>query len=212
MYGVGGVVGDSEGEGAGLATARCPTRDTPAIHTSTKIMRMRPVRSNFDIGTLRVRHDGRVALAGRIVALRNVACTIYTDGGARGNPGPAAAAAVIVSDGGEVVELSAFLGTATNNVAEYQALLLALQRAKELGFRRISVRMDSELIVRQLNGLYRVKDLKMRELHQRARAAFRHFEDWNVRHVPRSENKRADELVNEELDAHALRETSNERR
>jgi ribonuclease HI len=159
-------------------------------------------RSNFTIEALKVRHDGRFALAHRLQVVRNVACTIYADGGARGNPGPAAAAAVIVTEGGNVAELSAFLGTATNNVAEYRALLLALDKATELGCTRVSLRLDSELIVRQLNGLYRVKDPKMRELHQRAQTALRRFEAWDARHVPRSENKRADELVNAELDAH----------
>jgi ribonuclease HI len=134
--------------------------------------------------------------------LRNSVCTIYTDGGARGNPGPAAAGAVIVSDTGlPLAEVSAFLGTTTNNVAEYRALLLALKRAKELGVTDVSVCMDSELIVRQLNGLYKVKDRKMRELNHEAHALLRHFEAWSVRHVPRSENKRADELVNAVLDA-----------
>jgi ribonuclease HI len=128
-------------------------------------------------------------------------CTIYTDGGARGNPGPGAAAAVILNEEEDVVsEVSAYLGATTNNVAEYEALLLALQRARELGYERASIRMDSELIVRQLNGIYKVKDPKMRELYGQAVRALRGFTDWNVVHVPRSENKRADELVNEVLD------------
>jgi ribonuclease HI len=138
-------------------------------------------------------------------------CTIYTDGGARGNPGPGAAAAVILDDDEDIVsEVSAYLGATTNNVAEYEALLLALQRARELGYDHASIRMDSELIVRQLNGIYKVKDPKLRELYGQAVRALREFVAWSVAHVPRSENKRADELVNAELDARerAMREAS----
>jgi len=100
-----------------------------------------------------------------------------------------------------VEEVSAFLGTTTNNVAEYRALLLTLQRALALGYDRVSVHMDSELIVKQLNGLYKVKDPKMRELSSQVQRVLRHFSEWQVRHVPRSQNKRADELVNLILDA-----------
>jgi ribonuclease HI len=110
---------------------------------------------------------------------------------------------VILSEDGKVVEeLSEFLGDATNNVAEYRALALTLRRAKALGFDDVVAHMDSELIVRQLNGLYRVKDVKMRELYSEARRLLREFSDWKVLHVPRSENKRADELVNAALDTH----------
>lgn len=134
--------------------------------------------------------------------MRNRTCTIYTDGGARGNPGPSAAGGIIIGeDASTVAEISAYLGTATNNVAEYQALLLALARARELGCERVSIRMDSELIVRQLNGSYRVKDTKMRELYGQVQKVLRGFAAWDVSHVPRSENKRADELVNAVLDA-----------
>lgn len=133
--------------------------------------------------------------------MRKRNCRIYTDGGARGNPGPGAAAAVILSNDHEVVsEVSAFLGTTTNNVAEYEALLLALRRVRELGYDQASIRMDSELIVRQLNGIYKVKDPKMRELYGQVQRVLREFSAWDVAHVPRSENKRADELVNEVLD------------
>ncbi len=108
-----------------------------------------------------------------------------------------------MSDNGEVVEeISEFLGNATNNVAEYRALAMTLRRAKALGFDHVVAHMDSELIVRQLNGVYRVKDAKMRELHSEACKLLRQFADWRVLHVPRSKNKRADELVNAVLDAH----------
>jgi len=105
--------------------------------------------------------------------------------------------------GNTVEELSQFLGTATNNVAEYQALILGLKRALELGFGATTVHLDSELVVRQLNGAYRVKDAKMLPLHAQARSLLRRFSSADVRHVRRSDNKRADELVNVVLDAHA---------
>ncbi len=131
-------------------------------------------------------------------------CRIYTDGGARGNPGPAAAGGIILGADGRVkAELSVFLGHATNNVAEYRALLLALAKAREMGCRRILVCMDSELVVRQINGLYRVKDPKMREWYDRVRTALGGFAAWRVEHIPRAENARADELVNRALDKHA---------
>jgi ribonuclease HI len=134
--------------------------------------------------------------------VRNSSFDVYTDGGARGNPGPAAAGGVIISaDGSTVAELSQYLGVATNNVAEYRALELTLRKAKELGCQTVVIHMDSELIVRQLNGLYRVKDPKMLELHTQVRRLLRDFADWKVKHVPRSQNKRADELVNQALDA-----------
>ncbi|MBV8082682.1 MAG: ribonuclease HI family protein [Candidatus Eremiobacteraeota bacterium] len=129
-------------------------------------------------------------------------CVIYTDGGARGNPGPAAAGAVIIADDGSITaEISEYLGVATNNVAEYRALLLALARAAETGYRRIDVCMDSELIVRQLNGQYRVKDAKIVPLHAKARHLLRGFDEATVTHVRREQNKEADRLVNAALDA-----------
>ncbi len=138
-------------------------------------------------------------------------CTIYSDGGARGNPGPAAAGVVIMDrDGVMVAELSEYLGIATNNVAEYRALILGLHKALELGFRSVSVRMDSELVVRQLSGAYRVKDDKIRPLHQRAQQLLQSFVEVDVGHVRRSDNKRADELVNAALDARAAQQSHRE--
>lgn len=135
-------------------------------------------------------------------------CLLYTDGGARGNPGPAAAGGVIVAgDGTVLAELSEYLGIATNNVAEYRALALTLRKAKHLGCGRVIVHMDSELIVRQLNGIYKVKDAKMIELYADVRKLLRDFDDWKAVHVPRSDNKRADELVNAALDAQSQQQT-----
>jgi ribonuclease HI len=97
--------------------------------------------------------------------------------------------------------VSEYLGVATNNVAEYRALALTLRKAKELGCQAVAIHMDSELIVRQLNGLYKVKDPKMRELYGQVQGLLRQFEDWKVQHVRRADNQRADELVNSVLDA-----------
>ena len=129
-------------------------------------------------------------------------CTIYTDGGARGNPGPAAAAGVIIAADGEVMaEVTDYLGVSTNNVAEYRALIMALGRALELGCKRIAVKMDSELVVKQLSGEYRVKDEKMIPLHAEVRRLLARFEGQSVEHVSRAANKHADKLVNAVLDA-----------
>jgi ribonuclease HI len=129
-------------------------------------------------------------------------CIVYTDGGARGNPGPAAAGGVIVgAEGALIAEVSEYIGVATNNVAEYRALILTLRRALDEGCRNVDIRMDSELVVRQLEGKYRVKDAKMRPLHATAVKLLAMFERADVRHVRRDENKLADKLVNAVLDA-----------
>ena len=127
---------------------------------------------------------------------------VHVDGGARGNPGPAAAASVISASDGEVLDEHAqLLGTATNNVAEYRALLLGLERARALGADEVEVVGDSELIAKQLQGSYKVKNDALRALHARASAALREFDRWSVRTVPRERNARADALVNAALDA-----------
>jgi ribonuclease HI len=126
---------------------------------------------------------------------------VHVDGGARGNPGPAAAACVISSPAGELLgEDAQLLGRATNNVAEYRALLLGLQRARELGAEEVEVVGDSELIAKQVQGLYKVKHEAMRPLHRESLAALRGFDRWSIRTVPRAENARADALVNAALD------------
>jgi ribonuclease HI len=126
---------------------------------------------------------------------------VHVDGGARGNPGPAAAACVISSPEGEPLdEQVQLLGPATNNVAEYRALLLGLSRARELGASEVEVVGDSELIAKQVSGEYRVKHQAMQALHHEAMAALREFDGWSIRAVPRSENARADALVNLALD------------
>ena len=129
---------------------------------------------------------------------------VNVDGGSRGNPGPAAIAAVVQEPGGEVLEESAEpIGRATNNVAEYRALLLGIERAAALGATELELVGDSELIVRQVEGRYKVKDATMKELHAQVRKALAGFEDWSIRHVRRELNSEADRLVNEALDGRA---------
>lgn len=131
-------------------------------------------------------------------------CAIQTDGAARGNPGPAGAGGVITADNGTTVaKISEYLGIATNNVAEYRALILALQRALDAGFHEVGVSLDSELVVKQLSGEYRVKDAKIIPLHQRVRRLLSQFEKSSIQYVPRERNKRADKLANAAIDAHA---------
>ena len=127
---------------------------------------------------------------------------VHVDGGARGNPGPAAAAALISApDGGALDEAAIALGTTTNNVAEYRALLLGLERASALGATEVDVVNDSELVARQISGAYKVKHPDMRPLYLEAMQALRGFERWSVRSVPRAQNADADALVNQALDA-----------
>jgi len=126
---------------------------------------------------------------------------VNVDGGARGNPGPAAIGVVIQDAGGEVLEeRGERIGTATNNVAEYRALLLGIERAAELGASELELIGDSELIVRQVKGEYKVKDATLRELHGEVKRALRPFESWSIRHVRREQNAEADRLVNTALD------------
>ena len=130
--------------------------------------------------------------------------TLFADGGARGNPGPAAGGAVLVSPAGDVIaEIGEFLGTATNNVAEWHALCVGLEAARDRGIRRLAVRLDSELVVKQLLGEYRVKQAHLQPFHRRALSLLRAFDNVDVAHVPRAQNKLADRVVNRVLDAHA---------
>lgn len=130
--------------------------------------------------------------------------TVNVDGGARGNPGPAAIAIVVRDEEGEVIhEASETIGRATNNVAEYRALLLGIERAKQLGATEVDLVGDSELIVKQVRGEYRVKDAGLRPLHSAAQQALGEFSEWSLRHVKRERNAEADALVNQALDAEA---------
>ena len=126
---------------------------------------------------------------------------VNVDGGSRGNPGPAAVAAVVALPEGEVVlERNAYIGEATNNVAEYRAVLLGLEAASELGAREVEVVNDSELVARQIGGEYKVKHAGLKPLFIETMRALREFDKWSVRSVRRESNERADELVNEALD------------
>jgi ribonuclease HI len=128
---------------------------------------------------------------------------IHVDGGARGNPGPAAVGAVIADPDGQVVdELAERIGVATNNVAEYRAVLLAISRAAELGADEVELINDSELVAKQLTGAYKVKHPAMKPLYEQARAGLGRFHRWSIRSVPRAQNARADALVNEALDGY----------
>jgi ribonuclease HI len=127
---------------------------------------------------------------------------LHVDGGARGNPGPAAIGVVISDPDGEVLaELGETIGIASNNVAEYRGLLRGLERARALGATEVEVVNDSELVARQLTGAYKVKHPAMKPLHAEAIAALRGFDRWSIRTVPRADNARADALVNQALDA-----------
>lgn len=124
-----------------------------------------------------------------------------TDGGARGNPGPAGYGVIIHdSSGKKVVALSQYLGRQTNNFAEYQALIAALEFAVEHGPRAIKVISDSELMVRQIKGIYKVKDPTLRDLHGRASQLMRQLEWFEIEHVLRGKNREADELANAAMD------------
>lgn len=126
---------------------------------------------------------------------------VHVDGGSRGNPGPSAVAAVAASvDGEPLAERSRYIGETTNNVAEYRAVQLGLELARELGAAAVEVVNDSQLIARQIGGQYKVKHAGLRPLYLETMRSLREFDQWSVRDVRREHNKRADELVNEELD------------
>jgi ribonuclease HI len=133
-----------------------------------------------------------------------VKVVVHVDGGSRGNPGPAAAAAVVTSPDGDVLdEAMEVLGTQTNNVAEYRGLLLGLRRALGLGATDVEVVNDSELVAKQVNGAYKVKHEAMKPLFVEALGLLREFDSWSMRSVPREQNADADALVNQALDAAA---------
>lgn len=134
--------------------------------------------------------------------------TIHTDGGARGNPGPAGAGVVIESEG-KKIELKKFLNIKTNNQAEYEALIFALEHIVNLfssdqGVVSVFCFLDSELVVRQLNGQYRVKEPNLKLLFSRAKALAANFAEIKFNHIPRSENKEADQLVNQAINENSL--------
>jgi len=127
---------------------------------------------------------------------------IWVDGAARGNPGPAAMAVVIKDSRGRILaSLARCLGVSTNNQAEYRALIAGLEQAISLGFQRVAVRSDSELVVKQLQGKYRVKTDHLKPLHRRAVQLAGQLEHFTISHIPREQNREADALANKALDA-----------
>ncbi len=129
---------------------------------------------------------------------------MFADGGSRGNPGHAASGAVLYAeDGSPLGEVGVYLGIATNNVAEWRALVAGLEKARELGVEEIAVRMDSELVVRQVTGVYKVKHADLIPLWTKARSLLRDFKSVDVQHVRRKDNAAADAVVNAVLDDQA---------
>jgi ribonuclease HI len=126
---------------------------------------------------------------------------LMVDGAARGNPGEAGCGAVICDASGQTVrELRRYLGKATNNVAEYEALLMGIEGVLEIEIKKLRIHSDSELLVRQLNGLYRVKDEKLKPLYAKAVELLRRLESYRIIHVKRERNKPADRLANQAID------------
>jgi len=132
--------------------------------------------------------------------MKNAKLTAYVDGGARGNPGPAAAAAVLFSDGKEIGRACSFLQTRTNNQAEYEAVLLALTEAQKRGAKELEIFSDSELVVNQLNRNYKVKHGGLQPLFVKCWNAMQSFTRITIAAIPREKNTVADALVNDTLD------------
>lgn len=126
---------------------------------------------------------------------------LFADGGSRGNPGPSGSGAVLkADDGSTIAEVNAFIGHTSNNVAEYTGLLIGLKKAIELGVKQIEVRMDSQLVVRQILGEYKVKNEKLIPLYREALELSRKFSEFKINHIPRNLNKEADILANRAMD------------
>jgi ribonuclease HI len=133
--------------------------------------------------------------------LSNEKLTIYTDGAARGNPGPAAIGVVIKDEAGNTAaSICRTLGKATNNQAEYTAVIAGLEKAISLGAKQVLLKSDSELVVKQLMGLYKVKNADLREMYQRVVALTGRLEKFTAMNIPREQNKQADALCNKALD------------
>jgi ribonuclease HI len=143
----------------------------------------------------------RHAVEAAALAEQSKRTRLFTDGAARGNPGPAGAGAVILSPEGHIVaKIGKFLGDSTNNVAEYWGLILGLKRAKAMGIKELEVYSDSELLVKQLAGEYAVKADHLRPLHDEAKTLLQGFSFIQVRHIPREENTAADAMSNRAID------------
>lgn len=128
-------------------------------------------------------------------------CRLFTDGASRGNPGQAGAGAVLLTDqGDELATCSAYLGSCTNNVAEYKALIIGLDKALLKGCTDLAIFLDSELIVRQIQGSYKVKNEVLLPLFRQVRERLARMQHWSINHVPRAQNARADQLANQGID------------
>ncbi len=126
--------------------------------------------------------------------------TIFTDGASRGNPGPSAIGVVIKNEPGQIItRISQRIGITTNNQAEYRAIIAALEEAIRLGARQVELNSDSELIVRQIMGKYRVKNTALKPLYQRVKQLGSRLDSFTINHIPREENKEADNLANAAL-------------
>jgi ribonuclease HI len=130
----------------------------------------------------------------------NKILSIFCDGGSRGNPGPAGIGAVLECENERVANISEYLGIATNNVAEYTALVKGLEKGLELGFENAEVKMDSELVVKQILGQYKVKNEGLRPLFLQALALSKRYKTFKISHIRREYNKEADRLANEAMD------------
>jgi ribonuclease HI/probable phosphoglycerate mutase len=131
----------------------------------------------------------------------NDRCVLYSDGASRGNPGHGGAGAVLMTEKGEVLlTVHQYLGLCTNNVAEYKALIYGLEGAVKQGCRRIEILMDSELLVRQINNVYRVKNANLIDLMKEVRKWLARFEAYEVKHIRRTQNMLADQLANQAID------------
>ena len=134
--------------------------------------------------------------------MNSIKAIIYTDGAARGNPGPAAIGVIIKDEQNRgVARISRHIGSTTNNQAEYHAIITALQKAVSLGVKQVEIRSDSELVVRQLTGAYRVKNAALKPLYQQVRKLLSSFESSSISGIPREQNREADRLANQALDS-----------
>jgi ribonuclease HI len=137
--------------------------------------------------------------------LKNKKLFLYTDGGSRGNPGPSGIGVIVLdAKRKKIKETSKYIGETTNNVAEYSALVCGLEEARALGADEIVVYMDSELLAKQLNGEYRVKDENMKVLFEKALGILKNFESFEIKHIAREKNKEADRLVNRAINLAGL--------
>lgn len=137
--------------------------------------------------------------------MKNKRLEIYIDGGARGNPGPAGVGVVVLDESGKrIKDVSKYIGEATNNIAEYSALLYGLEEALILRADEIKINLDSELVAKQITGEYRVKDPNIRPLFERALNMLKSFKNFEVNHIDRSKNKEADKLVNKAINLASL--------